>query len=65
MISVSQNDISVRQDETTKRLTIIAKIVLPLSFITGLFGMNFGWLAGPGISAMTPVVFCDTSQSVP
>src|SRR5262249_13799263 len=44
VISVEQNDISVRQNETTKQLTIIATIFLPLSFITGFFGMNFGWL---------------------
>jgi magnesium transporter len=31
-------------NETTYRLTIVATIFLPLSFITGFFGMNFGWL---------------------
>ena len=41
-----QNDISVRQNETTKQLTLIATIFLPLSFIVGFFGMNFGWLVG-------------------
>jgi magnesium transporter len=46
MISLAQNDISVRQNETTKQLTIIATIFLPLTFITGFFGTNFGWLTG-------------------
>jgi magnesium transporter len=46
VISLEQNDISVRQNETMKQLTVIATIFLPLSFITGFFGMNFGWLTG-------------------
>jgi magnesium transporter len=46
VISNQQNEISVRQNETTKQLTLVATIFLPLSFITGFFGMNFGWLVG-------------------
>jgi magnesium transporter len=44
VLSVRQNEISVQQNETSKQLTIIATIFLPLSFITGFFGMNFPWL---------------------
>ena len=39
-ISLQQNDISVRQNETSKQLTVIATVFLPLTFITGFFGMN-------------------------
>jgi magnesium transporter len=57
VISLEQNDISVRQNETMKQLTIIATVFLPLSFITGFFGMNFGWLVGHITSAWVFAVF--------
>jgi magnesium transporter len=31
-------------NETSYRLTLVATIFLPLSFVTGFFGMNFEWL---------------------
>ena len=44
--------IANRQGQTSKQLAIIASIFLPLSFLTGFFGMNFSWevahvLVGP------------------
>ncbi len=44
MLGARQNEISVQQNETGKQLTLIATIFLPLSFITGFFGMNFPWM---------------------
>jgi magnesium transporter len=46
VISLKQTELGVRQNDAMKTLTIIATIFLPLSFITGFFGMNFGWMTG-------------------
>ena len=36
--------IAQRQGEQINRLTLVSLIFLPLTFITGFFGMNFGWM---------------------
>jgi magnesium transporter len=61
--------VSNRQNDVMKQLTVIATIFLPLSFITGFFGQNFGymvvhlitgeltfWLVGVGSMVATCVV---------
>lgn len=43
--------VSNRQNEVMKQLAIVGTIFLPLSFITGFFGMNFAWLVTKGINS--------------
>ena len=42
--------VSNRQNDVMKQLTVIATIFLPLSFITGFFGQNFGFMVNRLIS---------------
>ena len=44
VVSVEQAQLGVRQNATIQRLTILSTIFLPLTFVTGFFGQNFGWL---------------------
>jgi magnesium transporter len=36
--------IDLRLNETIYWLTVVATIFLPLTFVTGFFGMNFRWM---------------------
>ena len=39
--------VNVLINQMAGRLTIVATIFLPLTFATGFFGMNFGWMVEP------------------
>jgi magnesium transporter len=45
-MDVYLSTVSNRLNAVMKQLTIIATVFLPLTFITGFFGQNFGWLTG-------------------
>jgi len=43
-MDVYLSTVSNRLNDVMKRLTIVATIFMPLTWITGFFGMNFGWM---------------------
>jgi magnesium transporter len=44
LIGLRQNEIAAQQNQVVKQLTLMATVFLPLTFVTGFFGQNFGWL---------------------
>jgi magnesium transporter len=45
-MDVYLSTVSNRLNSVMKQLTVIATIFLPLSWLTGFFGQNFGWMIG-------------------
>jgi magnesium transporter len=43
-MDVYLSTVSNRLNDVMKQLTVIATIFLPLTFVTGFFGQNFGWM---------------------
>ena len=43
-MDVYLSTVSNRLNQTTKALTVVASLFLPLSFLTGFYGMNFAYL---------------------
>ena len=52
-MDVYLSTVSNRLNMTVKALTVVASLFLPLTFLTGFFGMNFGWLVSAS-AASTP-----------
>ncbi len=46
LIDLQMNTVNARMNEVMKVLTIIATIFIPLSFLAGIYGMNFDYMPG-------------------
>lgn len=44
VMDVYMNELNNRQNKIMKQLAAVSTIFLPLTFLTGYFGMNFGWM---------------------
>jgi len=49
-LSLEQSRLSIEQAQRGSRLTLLAFVYVPLSFVTGIFGMNIQQVNGSGLS---------------
>jgi magnesium transporter len=56
-MDVYLSTVSNRLNVVMKQLTVMATVFMPLTFVTGFFGQNFGWMVGNIQSGWTFVVF--------
>ena len=65
LINLRQSEIAAEQNQVVRRLTLVATVFLPLTFITGFYGQNFGWLVAHVDSFAAFVVFGIVGLLVP
>ena len=56
MLDIYLSSISNKMNEIMKVLTIIGTIFIPLTFIAGIYGMNFKYMPELGLTGGYPVV---------
>jgi magnesium transporter len=44
VLDMADNALATRLNASAERLTVLATLLVPLTVLTGFFGMNFGWL---------------------
>jgi hypothetical protein len=54
--SLKESRLGIQQNQSVKRLTQLAFIFIPLSFITSVFGMNINLLSGNGVQWWTVLI---------
>ena len=57
MLDIYLSSVSNRMNEVMKVLTIIATIFIPLTFIAGVYGMNFEWMPELKCRAAYPILW--------
>lgn len=62
MMELHRSMTASRQGEVINRLTVISALLLPLTFVTGFFGMNFAWLTE---STESPLSFWMLGVAIP